>query len=608
MEEQYTSNNRKKKVVPAEFLRDRDGRMPPNAVELEEAVLGAMMLEKDKIHQVIDILSPDHFYNPQNKEIFRAIQTLYQSASMAIDLLTVSNHLKNHGKLELAGGYFYLAQLTNKVSSAANIEYHSRILTQKFIQRSLIDVTGKIQYEAYDDSKDAFELLDESESKLYEIKNAGLKRNFQEISMLINTSLKEIDARRSSENNGVTGVASGFGDIDRINGGWQPSDLVILAARPAMGKTAFALSLVRNAAVDHKKSVMIFSLEMADIQLVNRLISAEAMVQGEKIKKSTLTEEEWERLTTETNNLSSAKIFIDDTPQLSIFDLNAKCRRVHSQHGLDMVVVDYLQLLRHETKGPGNREQEIAFISRSLKALAKELSIPVIALAQLSREVEKRQNKRPQLSDLRESGSIEQDADMVMFLYRNEYYSKMGMETADSAGRAAADGEIDYGIQGLTEVIIAKNRHGSVGSAFCKFVGEFSKFQDLSSYERESIRSQNSEYQGGAPTASFTVHTVGSKMNSDAEYYAPDDSHSPFDGPPSGYSNNPIFNPPNMGTGFGAGAEFDSSSNNHSGGFNDPGAGFSKPSSGFDQFGNDDDDESAGWNSGFSKPPTIIED
>ena len=527
MDDFTQGNKRKKKVIPQEFFADRTGRMPPNAVELEEAVLGAMMLERDKIHQVIDILTEKHFYNPQNRVIFSAIQSLYQKADMAIDLLTVSNLLKNQGQLDIAGGYYYLAQLTNRVSSAANIEYHSRILTQKFIQRELIQVSGEIAFDAYDDTQDAFDLLDHSESKLYEIKNTGLKRNFQEISLLINSSMKEIENRMSSENNGITGVASGFADIDRINGGWQPSDLVILAARPAMGKTAFALSLVRNAAVDHKKSVMIFSLEMADIQLVNRLISGEAQVPGDKIKKSELTDEEWQRLQTETVALSSSKIFIDDTPQLSIFDLNAKCRRVHSQHGLDLVVVDYLQLLRHETKGQGNREQEIAFISRSLKALAKELSIPVIALAQLSREVEKRGNKRPQLSDLRESGSIEQDADMVMFLYRHEYYAKMGMES-EPGGRGGNDGDdLDYGIRGLTEVVIAKNRHGSVGSAFCKFIGEFSKFQDLSPFERETIKSRNSEYQS-YESPPQVVKTMGSKMNDDAGFYDKPNIQNPF--------------------------------------------------------------------------------
>ncbi len=514
MENQLQDKKAKKSKIVKELFGDVLGRVPPNSKELEEAVLGAMMLEREKVHQVIDILTEKHFYQPANQEIFKVIRDMYLSADSAIDLLTVSNALRNAGKLEFIGGPFYLAQLTNRVSSAANIEFHARILTQKFIQRELISVAGEVAYDAYDDSNDAFELLDQSEAKLYEIKNAGLKRNFQEISVLINSSLKEIEDRMSADNDGITGVASGFSDIDRINGGWQPSDLVILAARPAMGKTAFALSLLRNAAIDHKKSVMIFSLEMADVQLVNRLISGESEVPGDKIKKSELTEEEWQRLHTKTAALGSSKIFIDDTPQLSIFDLNAKCRRVHSQQGLDLVIVDYLQLLRHETKGGGgNREQEIAFISRSLKGLAKELSIPVIALAQLSREVEKRANKRPQLSDLRESGSIEQDADMVMFLYRDEYYASMGMDTSEGNKEQQ---QPDHGIKGLTEVIIAKNRHGSVGSAFAKFVGEYSKFVDLSPYERSALNSKP-EYGGSAP-ATYTA-TIPSKLNDDDNFY-----------------------------------------------------------------------------------------
>lgn len=521
-------NPNKKKTIPKEFFDDRMGRMPPNSRELEEAVLGAMMLEREKIFQVIDILTKEHFYDPKNQIVFEAIDHLYKLGDTAIDLLTVSNYLKNHKLLDMAGGYMYLAQLTNKVTSAANIEFHARILTQKFIQRSLIRVAGEIQFDAYDDTEDSFELLDNSEAKLYEIKNAGLKRNYQEISTLITNSLKDIEARMNSENNGITGVASGFSDIDRINGGWQPSDLVILAARPAMGKTAFALSLVRNAAIDHKKSVMVFSLEMADIQLVNRLISAEAQVPGDKIKKSNLSEEEWIRLQNQTSVLGNAKIYIDDTPQLNIFDLNAKCRRIASQQGLDMVVVDYLQLLRADIKSQGNREQEIAFISRSLKALAKDLNIPVIALAQLSREVEKRANKRPQLSDLRESGSIEQDADMVMFLYRHEYYEKMGMDNDNQSNGDSLDADI----KGLTEVIIAKNRHGMVGSAFCKFIGKFSKFQDLDHLERDMIRQKNPEY-GYTPDTSVQTKVMPSKMNNAGDIYDKPGSTSPFDDGPS---------------------------------------------------------------------------
>lgn len=506
-EKRTTKRNSISQIIPP----DMQGRVPPHARELEEAVLGAMMLERDKINLVIDILSEKHFYVPEHQYIFKAIKSVYNATQLPVDLLTVNNELRNQGELDIAGGSYYLAQLTNKVASAANIEFHARILNQKFVQRELIRVSGEISVEAYNDAKDSFEMLDDSERKLYEIKNAGLKRSFQDVGTLMERAMKELEERSAHGNDGITGVATGFSDLDKITNGFQPSDLIIIAARPAMGKTAFALSMLRNAAVDFKKSVMIFSLEMADVQLVNRLISGEAEIPSDKIRKSDLNEVEWQRLHSKTNALAESNIFIDDTPQLNIFDLNAKCRRVHSQHGLDLVVVDYLQLLRHETKSQGNREQEIAFISRSLKGLAKELNVPVIALAQLSREVEKRQNKRPQLSDLRESGSIEQDADMVMFLYRDEYYTKMGL--AD----AAADAFNNHGIQGLTEIIIGKHRHGATGSAFTKFEAEYSKFRDLEPEERLAVNSDQS-YE----PATTSMQTFPSRLNADTPFDSDD--------------------------------------------------------------------------------------
>lgn len=500
---------RKKSPVPKIIGPDASGRMPPNARELEEAVLGAMMLERDKIHSAIEILTEAHFYAPENGKIYGVIKKLYSDGG-AVDLLTVANELRNNGDLDIIGGAYYLATLTSKVSSAANLDYHARILTQKFVQRELIRVSGEIAMDAYDDTLDSFQMLDECERKLYEIKNAGLKRSFRDINALVQQALKELEQRQSTDNSGITGVATGFSDLDRITSGWQPSDLIILAARPAMGKTAFALSLMRNAALDFGKKAMIFSLEMADVQLVNRLISGEAEIEADKIKKSNLTEQEWQRLHDKTVHLSNAGIYIDDTPQLSIFDLTAKCRRIHSQSGLDLVVVDYLQLLRHETKGQGNREQEIAFISRALKGLAKELAIPVIALAQLSREVEKRGNKRPQLSDLRESGSIEQDADMVMFLYRDEYYQKMGMNEPGQQAEASPGSEIT----GLTEIIIGKNRHGETGSAFAKFVGQFSKFVDLDPQDRMMMENKGGDFNFYQPQSV----TVQSKMNNNSPF------------------------------------------------------------------------------------------
>lgn len=522
MDNPSTSKRSRTPQVNKALVGDMAGRTAPHSIELEEAVLGAILLEKEALSKVVEILSKDHFYNEANATIFECIMRIYADGGTAIDLLTVSNQLRNENKLEIVGGNLYLAMLTNKVSSSANIEFHARILTQKFIQRSLIKVSGEILTEAYDDSQDAFIMLNRSEEKLFEIKNSGLKRSFQEIGSLVNRAFKSLEERSKSDNSGITGVASGFSDLDRITSGWQKSDLIILAARPAMGKTAFALSLMRNAAVEFGKSVVIFSLEMADVQLVNRLVSGEADISGDKIKKAQLTDEEWRRLHDKTAKLTTSRIFIDDTPQLNILELMAKCRRIKAQQGLDMVVVDYLQLLRHETntKGQSNREQEIAFISRSLKSLAKELEVPVIALAQLSREVEKRNNKHPQLSDLRESGSIEQDADMVMFLYRDDYYSKMGMESeSQHAGE----------VKGLTEVLIAKHRSGEVGTALVKFVHEYSKFVDLDPTERMLINNQNS---GGGFSQPY-VATVQSKMNE------PD----PFKGGDSGNSWGSGFSP-----------------------------------------------------------------
>lgn len=511
MENTSTENRTRKRGSLPLLSMDLAGRIPPHAKDLEEAVLGAMMLEHERISSVIDILTDRHFYFPEHQFIFRAIYALYQQ-NQPVDLLTVNNHLRNANELELAGGSITLANITNKVSSGANIEFHSRLLTQKFIQRELIRVSGEITAEAYNDSADAFEMLDDSEKKLYEIKNTSLKRSFTDIGALMNEAMKELENRKEGDNNGITGVASGLSTLDAYTAGWQKSDLIILAARPAMGKTAFALSLARNAAVDFGKKVMVFSLEMADIQLVNRLISGEAEIASDKIRKADLSEEEWERLHNKTARLSESHIYIDDTPQLSVLDLNAKCRRLHSQQGLDLVVVDYLQLLRHEDKGAkGNREQEIAFISRSLKALAKELNIPVIALAQLSRQVETRQVKIPQLSDLRESGSIEQDADMVLFLYRDEYYNKTG---AGPESNSEYNTET-YGIDGLTQVILAKNRHGAVGKAYAKFIGQFSKFVDLEMEEKMQIEELRNSYNS---TSDFTTTvTKSSKMNEPME-------------------------------------------------------------------------------------------
>ena len=446
-------------------LESELGKVPPQAIDLEEAVLGALMLEKDALSAVIDILKPESFYRDSHRMVYEAIVDLFND-SEPIDLLTVTNQVRKNGNLEMVGGSYEIAKLTSKVNSAAHIEFHARIIVEKSIKRELIKVSGEIQNEAYDDTIDVFDLLDKTESSLFEISESHIRKNYADMKSLMHEAILELEARKSHQD-GLTGIPSGFTDLDRVTSGWQPSDLVIIAARPGMGKTAFVVSAMRNAAVDFTQGVAIFSLEMSSIQLVNRLISAEAELESEKIKKGDLKEYEWEQLVHKTSKLTEAPIFIDDTPALTILELRAKCRRLKAQHDIQLVIIDYLQLMSGDSsKGPGNREQEIAQISRALKGIAKELNVPVIALSQLSRAVESRPDKRPQLSDLRESGSIEQDADMVIFLYRPEYYGL----TEDENGMPTA---------GTGEVIIAKHRNGSLETVNLKFIGKFTKFADL---------------------------------------------------------------------------------------------------------------------------------
>jgi replicative DNA helicase len=441
------------------------GKLPPQAPDLEEAVLGALMLEKNALTSVIEFLRPEHFYSEAHKLIYDAIIDLFKN-SEPVDMRTVVNQLRKNGKLELidGNGAFKIAELTSKVSSAANIEYHARIIIEMAIKRSLIEIASQIHHDAYEDTTDVFELLDKTEQNIFQISDSNLRKNYDTMKSLMFQAIQELQEKKNHKD-GLTGIPSGFSKLDRVTSGWQKSDLVIIAARPGMGKTAFIVSALRNAAVDFNYPVAIFSLEMASLQLVNRLISAEAELESEKIKKGNLAEFEWQQLVHKTNRLSSAPIFIDDTPALSILELRAKCRRLKAEHNIQMVVVDYLQLMKGEAGG--NREQEIASISRALKGVAKELNIPVIALSQLSRGVETRGgDKRPQLSDLRESGSIEQDADIVMFLYRPEYYKI----TVDEDGMPT---------QGLAEVIIAKHRNGSLENVKLKFIGKYTKFADF---------------------------------------------------------------------------------------------------------------------------------
>ncbi len=459
----------KTRSLISQDLGESLGKVPPQAIDLEEAVLGALMLEKDALTSVIDILKPDTFYKDSHKEIYATIVDLFNN-SEPVDILTVTENLRKRGKLKLVGGPYYITELTARVNSAAHIEKHARIIIEKAIKRELIRIASEIHRDAYEDTVDVFSLLDKTEQSLFEVSEVNIRKNYADMRSIMHEAMVELEARKF-QTDGLTGIPTGFTALDRVTSGWQKSDLVIIAARPGMGKTAFVVSAMRNAAVDFNKPVAIFSLEMSSIQLVNRLISAEAELEGEKIKKGNLEDYEWEQLVHKTAKLSEAPIFIDDTPALTILELRAKARKLVSQHKVELIIVDYLQLMTGDSTrsgaAPGNREQEIAAISRSLKNIAKELNIPIIALSQLSRAVEMRGGtKRPQLSDLRESGSIEQDADLVIFLYRPEYYGI----NADEEGNS---------VQGVGEVIIAKHRNGSLDTVKLKFIGKYTKFCDL---------------------------------------------------------------------------------------------------------------------------------
>ncbi|MDX2062724.1 MAG: replicative DNA helicase [Bacteroidia bacterium] len=440
------------------------GKLPPQALDLEQAVLGALMLDKDALPKVIDIVRPEIFYKEAHKLLFEAIFQLYQE-SEPVDILTVTHQLRQNGTLDQIGGPAYVTELTGKVASAANIEYHSRIIIQKYLQRELIRISGETMRDAYEDTTDVLDLLDHTEQELFALSESNLKRDTQSAGELVPLTIRKIEEIKAKGDE-VNGVSSGFRSLDKLTNGWQSSDLVILAARPGMGKTAFTLSIARNAAVQRGVPVAFFSLEMAAHQIAQRLLSAECELELQDLRTGKLSPDQWRQLNERSGPLAKAPLFINDTPALSIYDLRAKCRRLKSEKGIQLVIVDYLQLMTGHRSKSGTREQEISSISRGLKELAKELDLAVIALSQLSRQVEQRgTDKRPQLSDLRESGAIEQDADVVGFIYRPEYY---GLET-DEEGNST---------RGLAEILIEKQRNGPTGVAKLSFVGQYAKFVD----------------------------------------------------------------------------------------------------------------------------------
>lgn len=453
----------------AKELSIADGKMPPNAVDFERLVIGTFLIDKKGLDHSVDLLTPEVFYDPRHKVIFATILKLYEG-NQPVDIMTIIQDLKKEDKLLSAGGDHYIIDLTMGVSSSAHIEYHVRVILEKYILRSLINVSANVIDSSYKESTDVFELLDKAEQSFFEITNGTIKKGFDTANSLVKQAIDTIKSLKDKQ--GLSGVPSGFRDIDKETGGWQNSDLIIIAARPAMGKTAFLLSMARNIAVGHKIPMALFSLEMASVQLITRMIASETRISSEKLRKGTLDDEEWQRLFSNVSELENAPLYIDETPSLSIFDFRAKCRRLVMQHGVRLIMVDYLQLMTAGGgKGSGNREQEISMISRSLKAIAKELNVPVIALSQLSRSVETRPGKRPQLSDLRESGAIEQDADIVSFIFRPEYY-KISVWDNDEEGQETST-------ENQAELIIAKHRNGATADVRLSFLKHFAKFGDI---------------------------------------------------------------------------------------------------------------------------------
>ncbi len=500
---------RPKVNVPQE---DAYGHVQPQALEFEEAVLGALMIEQDAYSQVSEILKPESFYDHRHQLIYESIRTL-NLQQKPVDILTVTEHLNSMGKLEEAGGPFYITQLSGKVASSAHIEYHARIIAQKFLARELITFTSTVQTKAFDSTMDVDDLMQEAEGQLFEISQQNMKKDYTQINPVIREAYDMLQ-KAAARSDGLSGLSSGFEKLDKMTSGWQNSDLVIVAARPAMGKTAFVLSMAKKMAVDMKIPVAMFSLEMSNVQLVNRMIVNVCEIPGEKLKSGQLAPYEWVQLDSKITQLYDAPFYVDDTPSLSVFELRTKARRLVREHGVKIILIDYLQLMNASGMSFGSRQEEVSTISRSLKGLAKELNIPIIALSQLNRGVESREGidgKRPQLSDLRESGAIEQDADMVCFIHRPEYYKIY----TDEKG---------HDLRGMAEIIIAKHRNGAVGDVLLRFRGEYARFQDP---EEDAYVPMPGE------TANFGS-VVGSAPMPSLDMIPPMDKASPFTTPVSG--------------------------------------------------------------------------
>ncbi len=504
------TNKTKRKAAPPTIIKvgaNELGKLPPQALELEASVIGALMIEKEAFSSITDLLRPESFYSDQHRHIFEAIQSL--SANDApIDVLSVAEKLKQAGQLEQAGGVIYLSDLTRRVASAAHIRYHAQIIAQKATARDLITAACQIEEKGYDETQDVDELVEEATAKIFEISQRSQKRDVTHIYPVITEAFDRM--HKASENDGnISGIPSGFTELDKITSGWQKSDLVIIAARPAMGKTAFVLSMAKNIAVDFNIPVAIFSLEMSNVQLVNRLIMNVCEIEGNKIRNGRLTKAEWDKLDNSIGVLQNAPIYVDDTPGLSVFELQSKARKLVKEHKIQLIIIDYLQLMNANGMSFGSREQEVSIISRNLKGLAKELDIPVIALSQLSRAVEKRDSsnsnvdgKKPLLSDLRESGAIEQDADMVCFIHRPEYYKLYD----DGNGKD---------LRGLGQIIVAKHRNGATDEIWLRFIGKYTRFQNEDTAFDDTLYSDVHYETTRSKLNSMQLESEGAKLDDD---------------------------------------------------------------------------------------------
>ena len=514
-EQDSNKPRRPRKAAPVD---NTYGHLQPQAPELEKVVLGALMIDKDAYTVVCEMLRPESFYEPRNGKVYAAIRDL-SMAQQPVDELTVAQQLAKNGDLEEVGGPAYLVELTSRTASSANIEFHARVIAQKSLARQLISFAGMIETKAFDETIDIDDLMQEAEGSLFELSQHNMKKDYTQIDTVIKNAVDVIQ-RAAANKDGLTGVPSGYHKLDDMTSGWQASDLVIIAGRPAMGKTSFALSMAKNIAADYKVPMAFFSLEMSNVQLVNRLISNCCEIQGKKIQNGQLQPDEWERLDKRMNNLLGAPLYIDDTPGLSVFELRTKARRLVREHGVKLIMIDYLQLMNANGMRFSSRQEEVSTISRSLKMLAKELDIPILALSQLNRGVESREGlegKRPQLSDLRESGAIEQDADMVLFVHRPEYYHLY----QDEKGRD---------LHGMAQIIIAKHRKGATGDVLLAFRGEFTRFENPE------------DTQLGAPAGADMGggEIVGSRINGDAGMPDVPDDYDPF----------ATFAPPSEGPAF----------------------------------------------------------